>query len=357
MIKTFQYRLKDSVAKKHLDAHALSVNFVWNFCNNTQKHALQWRKKWPSGFDLNKLTTGSSRELNLHSQTIQGVCEEYAQRRSDKNRPFLRYRGKKHLGWIPFKASGIKINEAGFTYQKKQYKAWISRLLPEGAVIKTGSFSCDSLGHWFINITVGLPESSVLPAPKEIGADLGLKTLAAFSNGEKAEARQFYRDLEPALGISQRAHKRCRIKAIHQKIAHRRKDYLHKLSTELVRTYGFIAVGNVNASTLAKTKMAKSVYDAGWSSLRDMLRYKAIAHGAIVLEVNEAFSTVTCSCCHNRTGPKGVAGLRIREWVCSTCGSIHDRDTNAAQNILRLGRESLVAGIPVLTRVSEQPSG
>ena len=134
MIKTFQYRVKDSVSGKHLHAHAHSVDFVWNFCNNTQKHALQWRKKWPSGFDLSNLASGSSRELNLHSQTVQAVCEEYAQRRSDKKRPYLRYRGKKHLGWIPFKASGIKLDATGFSYQKKHYKAWISRDIPEGAI-------------------------------------------------------------------------------------------------------------------------------------------------------------------------------------------------------------------------------
>lgn len=332
-----------------MDAHARAVNFVWNFCNNTQKHALQWRKKWPSGFDLSKLTTGSSKELNLHSQTIQAVCEEYAQRRSDRKRPCLRYRGKKHLGWIPFKASGIKIDATGFTYQKKHYKSWISRALPEGAVVKTGSFSCDSQGHWFINITVSLPDATCLPTVKELGIDLGLKEFAAFSNGTKAEAKQFYRDLEPVPGITQRARKKRRVKAIHQKIANRRKDYLHKLSTQLVREHGFIAVGNVNAAKLAKTHMAKSVLDAGWSSFRDMLRYKAIAHGAIVLEVNEAFSTVTCSCCSSRTGPKGVAGLRIREWTCSNCGTVHDRDTNAAQNILRLGHQTLAAGIPVLS--------
>ena len=348
MIKTYQYRVKDSVTRKRLDAHARAVNFVWNFCNDTQKHALKWRKKWPSGFDLSNLTSGSSRELNLHSQTVQAICEEYAQRRSDKNRPYLRYRGKTHLGWIPFKASGIKVDPTGFTYQKHHYKAWIRRELPENAVIKTGSFSCDSAGRWFINITVALPDVKALPATKELGIDLGLKSFAGLSDGGKAEARQFYRSMEPALGISQRAHKRRRMKAIHQKIANRRKDYLHKLSTQLVQAYGFIAVGNVNASKLVKTDMAKSVMDAGWSSFRDMLRYKAIAHGAIVLEVDEAFSTVTCSCCRNRTGPKGVAGLRIREWVCSTCGSHHDRDTNAAQNILRLGRETLEAGIPVL---------
>jgi len=347
MIKTFQYCVKDSVTRKHLDAHARAVNFVWNFCNDTQKHALKWRKKWLSGFDLSNLCAGSSRELNLHSQTIQAICEEYAQRRADKKRPFLRYRGKRHLGWVPFKASGIRLAEGGFVYQKRLYKAWVSRDLPEGAVVKAGSFSCDSQGHWFINITAALPDLHILPAPKELGIDLGLKDFAAFSDGPPIASQQFYRDQQAALGLSQRAKKKQRTRSIHQKIANRRKDFLHTLSTRLVHEHGFIAVGNVNASKLTQTKMAKSVLDAGWSSFRDMLRYKAIAHGATVLEVNEAFSTVTCSCCLDRTGPKGVAGLRIREWTCSTCNAVHDRDTNAARNILRLGHQTLAVGIPI----------
>lgn len=106
-------------------------------------------------------------------------------------------------------------------------------------------------------------------------------------------------------------------------------------------------MGNVNAAGLAKTSMAKSVLDAGWSSFRNQLAYKAIKHGAWFEEVNEAFTTQTCSCCGSLpdTRPRGIAGLGIREWVCSDCGAVHDRDTNAALNILRRGRATLVEGI------------
>jgi transposase len=95
----------------------------------------------------------------------------------------------------------------------------------------------------------------------------------------------------------------------------------------------------------AKTKMAKCIYDASWSSFRDKLRYKAITHGAQFEEVNEAFSSVACSACHARSGPSGLKGLRMREWPCGGCGCVHDRDINAALNILRCGRASPVVGI------------
>ncbi|MFP3700068.1 transposase, partial [Burkholderia sp. SIMBA_013] len=109
--------------------------------------------------------------------------------------------------------------------------------------------------------------------------------------------------------------------------------------------------GNVSAAKLARTRMAKSVYDASWSSFRNKLRYKAIAHGATFEEVDESGSTQSCSACGSKdstTRPKGIAGLRIREWACSDCGVEHDRDINAALNILRCGRASQGVGITCL---------
>ncbi|MDX1656210.1 MAG: transposase [Candidatus Competibacteraceae bacterium] len=99
-------------------------------------------------------------------------------------------------------------------------------------------------------------------------------------------------------------------------------------------------IGNVNASKLAKTPMAKSVLDAGWSMFRTLLSYKAMARKVVVAEVNEAYTTRACSQCGALGGPKGREGLGVREWVCG-CGARHDRDVNAALNILRLGHQSL----------------
>jgi len=111
-----------------------------------------------------------------------------------------------------------------------------------------------------------------------------------------------------------------------------------------VREFDYIAVGNVSASALAKTSMAKSVFDAGWYSFKQMLAYKSIRNGAWYEEVNESFTTVTCSACGSRSGPSGLEDLRIREWKCGECGSQHDRDTNAALNILHRGRSMLAEG-------------
>jgi transposase len=94
--------------------------------------------------------------------------------------------------------------------------------------------------------------------------------------------------------------------------------------------------------------MAKSVLDAGWSTFRTMLQYKSDDAGVWFEEVNEAYSTQTCSACDARSGPKGIAGLGIREWICPDCGVVHDRDVNAAKVILARGHARLAGGIPFL---------
>ena len=108
--------------------------------------------------------------------------------------------------------------------------------------------------------------------------------------------------------------------------------------------------GDVASAKLVKTKMAKSTLDAGWSMFKTMLEYKSHQAGIVFEVVSENYTTQTCSCCGTipASSPKGRAGLRIREWVCSTCATVHDRDVNAAKNILAAGHRRLAAGIPVL---------
>ena len=166
------------------------------------------------------------------------------------------------------------------------------------------------------------------------------------SDGIIIEANKFYRKEEKKLAMAQRANKKKKVQKIHAKIKNKRKDFNHKLSTELSKKYSAIFVGDVNSSALAKTKMAKSVYDAGWSQFKTMLLYKCEHTGAWYEEVNEAFSTQVCSTCGTRCGPKGLKELGIREWTCSHCHTVHHRDINAAKNILACGRARLAAGIP-----------
>ena len=211
------------------------------------------------------------------------------------------------------------------------------RPLPANA--KGGAFVEDARGHWYacFHVEVAADTHSGIG---EVGIDLGLKSLAVTSDGDKHEAPQFFRASAEKLATAQRAGNKVRAGAIRMKIRNQRACHLHKLSTRLVQRYGAIYVGDVNASALAKTRMAKSITDAGWSTFREMLRYKASRHGAHFAIVDERLSTQTCSSCGALPPerPKGIAGLGMRTWVCSACGSHHDRDVNAAKNILAFGR-------------------
>jgi IS605 OrfB family transposase len=342
---TFRYRVKSMNGL--LNRQARAVNFVWNYCNNVQKHALKWGTKWPSGFDLNRLTTGSYHELGIASGTINEVCERYAKSRFQQKKSHLRYRGKRSLGWVPMKGYLVKQSPDGFVFQKRLFRIFKSRPLPDGKICDGSNFSEDAKGNWFLNIVVEVADTPARSVESGIGIDLGLKDFATLSTGEKVETPRHYRRIEERLATAQRARKKRQARNLHARIAARRKDFLHKLSTRIVREFDHIAVGNVNAAGLAKTSMAKSVHDAGWSNFRNMLHYKAIGHGASFEEVSESFTSQTCSSCGALPPerPKGIAGLRIREWVCGDCGAVHDRDTNAAINILRRGHASLVEGV------------
>jgi IS605 OrfB family transposase len=263
------------------------------------------------------------------------------------------------LSWIPFKVRTIRYNAGQVYFAGRWLSLWDSFGLRDFE-LRAGNFSEDARGRWYLNVCVPRAQSggecnkppvkSILDRSiPSIGIDLGLKEFAAFSNEEMppVEAKRFYRDLEPKLKVAQRARNKTRTRAIHAKIANRRKDFLHKLSTRLATANGAIFVGDVNACALAKTPQAKSVLDAGWSAFRTMLRYKCDYAGVWFDEVDEAFSTQTCSVCNSRTGPKGREGLGIRGWQCGMCGAIHDRDVNAAQNILAAGHRRLAEGISV----------
>jgi putative transposase len=341
----YRYRVKSLTGL--LNQQARAVNFVWNYCNDRQKDALRFSRRWHTGFDLNKLTTGSSKELGLHSGTVNAVCEQYAKSRAQKKRPYLRYRGSKALGWVPLKGRELKREGEAFRFAGNTFRVFQSRNLPEGPIRDGTNFSRDRRGNWFLNIVIDVIEPEARAPIRGVGIDLGLKDFATMSDGGKIEAQHIYRSAEAALAIAQRAGKARRVKAIHARIAHRRSDFLHKLSACIVREFDYIAVGNIHAAGLAKTSMAKSVFDTGWSSFRIQLAYKAVKHGAWFEEVNEGFTTQTCSSCGDLpdSRPKGIAGLGIREWICSDCGAVHDRDVNAALNILRRGRATLAVGI------------
>ena len=352
-MKTLKLRIKDKNLKV-LDQLASEVNFVWNYVNDLGFKHLKRTGEFLSSYDIDKYTKGASKECGLHSQTIQAISAELVTRRKQFKKAKLKWRvsnkksARRSLGWIPFKKVAIKYADGYVQYGKHQFKLWDSYGLSKYNV-KTGSFVEDSRGRWYVCLVVDNATTIKSKGKTSIGIDLGLKDLATCSDGLKLKAPKIYREYEQKLGIAQRAKNKNRVRSVHAKIKNIRQNMLHQFTRKLVNDHAMIIVGNVNAKALAQTKLAKSVLDASWTTLRTMLKYKCENAGVLFEEVNEAYTTQTCSCCGSRlSSPKGRAGLGIREWQCMECGTLHDRDINSALNILALGHERLAVGIPVL---------
>jgi putative transposase len=329
-----------------LNAAATEVNQVWNYANATSYKAARpfaGTGKWLSAFDLNNLTAGATEYFDhIGSETIQRVNAEFATRRTQFKRAKLRWRvsrgARRSLGWVPFKAAQLKRKGKSLRVAGKAFRVFERELL-EGVTWKSGCFAQDAVGDWWLCVPVER-EVSQSVAPKEaVGIDLGLKDIAATSDGDKLQAGHFYRNIEQKKKsmAQRRGHKR-QAKRLHRTAARRRKDALHRFSRKIVNEYQTIKIGDVSSLKLAKTRMAKSVLDASWGILKTQLQYKGQQAGRSVIIVSERDSTRTCSDCKALTGPTGLDMLVVRTWVCCACGVTHDRDVNSARNHLSAGR-------------------
>ena len=366
-MKTLKLRIRDKHADQLNHLSGL-VNFVWNYVNDLSFKHLQRTGKFFTGYDLNEYTKGSGELLGLHSQTIQAINETHSKSRKQFKKAKLKWRTnnpnakRKSLGWIPFKHSAVKHIATRQT-GKKCLKSTLQLSLAKGEKlvidlwdsynlslyqINTCEIVQDSRNRWYACITVKeYPKQQC--GTGSVGIDLGLKDCATTSSGDKLVIKQTQK-YSQKLAIAQRAGKKERVRAIHAKIKNTRKDLIHKFTTGLIKNNALIVVGDIKSQSFTnkKTKLAKLVYDAGWFELKRQLSYKCKNAGCHFEIVNEKYTTQTCSCCGqiDNNSPKGRAGLRIREWTCAKCGTWHDRDINAAKNILAVGLGRLAEGIP-----------
>lgn len=349
-MKTLQVKVRAD-AYAWLEAASKETNFVWNYCNETAAKAVRTycgKCKWLSAFDLQYLLAGSSALLDyLPAHSLAEIAVRYAAARDAFMRPQLAWRksggSKRSLGWVPFRRGQIKFRKGAVIFAGRRFRVFDSYGLDRYA-FRSGSFSQNAIGDWFFNVVVETDVSEHSLPTKVIGVDLGLKAVATTSDGDVLPAGRWTYRFADKLSNAQRYGHQRQAKLIHRRIANCRKDALHKFSTKLVRKYGAIYVGDVSSSQLKKTRMAKSVSDAGWAMLRTMLHAKGHRAGCIVEDIDEKYTTQTCSSCGSVNGPKGKAGLVVREWTCADCGTVHDRDVNAARNILARGLSGPSAG-------------
>lgn len=213
-MKTLKLRIRDKHTKVLVNL-AQQVNFVWNYVNDLSYRYLQKHHKFLSAYDIAPYTKGTSKECDLHSQTVQAITEEYVIRRKQFKKAKLQWRvsnpksSRKSLGWIPFKKSAIKYSDGWVSYGKHIFKLWDSYGLSKYQV-KIGCFVQDSRNRWYVCLVVE-SEKWITQGTKSIGIDLGLKDLATCSDGTKISNPKYFKRYEKKLAMAQRARKKNKL--------------------------------------------------------------------------------------------------------------------------------------------------
>lgn len=218
-----------------------------------------------------------------------------------------------------------------------------SRSLPSAP--STVTVIKDSAGRYFASFVVEAEPKTLTVTDSVVGVDLGLTHFAILSDGTKIDSPRFLRRAEKKLkkaqrdlsrkakGSKNRAKARIKVARAHARTADARREFHHQLSTKIIRDNQAVAVEDLAVKGLARTRMAKSVHDAGWSAFTTMLEYKAAKYGRTLIRIGRFEPTSqVCSQCGVKDGPKP---LHIREWTCGACGAVLDRDVNAAVNIAK----------------------
>jgi putative transposase len=276
------------------------------------------------------------------------------------------YKRKHSGGSATFTRSGFSWDGAELRLAKMTEALPVrwSRSLPHDADPSSVTVSLDAAGRWHVSM---LCEDRVAPLPPvaaTIGVDVGLTHLVTLSTGEKVDnprhdSRELARKRRLSRSLSRKqkgsknsAKARRKLARLHARVSDRRKDHLHKLSTRLVRENQTIVVEDLNVVGMVQNRsLARAISDAGWSALIAMIEYKCAWYGRELVKVARFYpSSKTCNACGGRVQS---LPLSAREWACDACGVLHDRDVNAALNLLAAGHAVTACGPGVSHRISD----
>lgn len=302
---------------------------------------------WKKTEELAYLSEVSSVPLQQCLRHLQGAFTSFFEGRAKYPRFKSR---KKSRRSAEYTTSGFRLRDGQVTLAKMSEPLDIvwSRPLPDGAQPSTVTVSQDAAGRWFVSLLCDDIIAPATAATAAVGIDAGITSLVTLSTGEKiTNPRHERRDRvrlakaqrelsRKAKGSANQDKARRKVAQVHAQIADRRRDFLHKLSTRLVRENQTVVIEDLTVRNLLKNgKLARAISDASWTQLRSMLEYKCAWYGRELLVIDRWFPS--SKLCGNCGTVREKLPLNVREWTCDNCGTVHDRDVNAAHNILAAG--------------------
>ena len=322
--------------------------------------------EWKRDPDLAFLAEVSSVPLQQSLRHLQGAFVNFWEKRAKYPRFKSRKRGRQSAEYT---RSAFRYRDGSLTLAKMRDPLGIrwSRPLPDGAEPTTVTVSLDPAGRWYVSLLCEVAVHDGPPTDSAVGVDAGITSLLALSTGEKITNPQHERADRKRLALAQRrlARKqkgsnnrekaRRKVARVHARITDRRRDHLHKVTTRLVAENQRIVIEDLNVrGMLANHSLARAISDAAWHELRSMLDYKCRWYGRDLVVIDRWFpSSKTCSACG---AVQDSMPLNVREWTCR-CGTIHDRDVNAAKMIRTAGLAGIACGDGVRPARAEAREG